>query len=583
MLTTRIYNFLFTTETKIYSKRSLFWLGLSLIFALIYSLIALQEAFSSEYIVQDDARQHIFWMSRFVDPELFPRDLIADYYQSIAPWGYKNFYHLFAWLGVEPLVFCKFVPGILCLVMTGYCFAVTLEILPIPFAGFVAALLFNQNIWLQDGVASATSRAFAYPLFFIFLYYWLQRSLVGVCLAILLMSWFYPSFVLIFAGVLFVQLWRMDGYLPKLNRDKKIYLFSCVGLLVSLVVLLPYLLSSSEFGPTTTLKQARQLPEFISGGRASFFHDDDPWRFWFNASRSGIKLPSALIPDLAYGSLLLPFLLKFPTKFPLSQKIKPRLGYFNNLLLVSFGLFFAAHALLFKLYLPSRYTQQTLKIVIIISASITLMLLVSSILQWAINSQPDSAFKSLLALGITTLFIVALVADPAGRDDFIHTGYQDGRHPQMYQFFQQQPKDIMIASLAAEASALPSLTKRSILVSPEHAIPYHMGYYRPFRQRVVDLIEAQYTTDIKIVQNFITKYKVDFWLLEKSSFIPEYLEQNRWLTDHQAVTQKAIKDLKQGKKPFLDRIQDQCTVFQDTDYTVIASRCINSQLSVISH
>jgi MFS family permease len=580
MLTTRIYNFLFTTETKIYSKRSLFWLGLSLIFAFIYSLIALQEAFSSEYIVQDDARQHIFWMSRFVDSELFPGDLIADYYQSIAPWGYKNFYHLFAWLGIEPLVFCKFVPVILCLIMTGYCFAVTLEILPIPFAGFVAALLFNQNLWLQDGVASATSKAFAYPLFFAFIYYWLRRSLIGVCLTIILMSWFYPSFVLIFAGVLFLQLWRIDGYLPKLNPDKKIYIFSCIGLLVSFVVLLPYLLSSSEYGPTTTLEQARQLPEFISGGRASFFHDDDPWRFWFNATRSGIKLPSALMPDLAYGGLLLPFLLKFPKKFALSQKIKPKLGYFNNLLLVSFGLFFAAHAFLFKLYLPSRYTQHTLKVVVIVAASIALMLLVSTILNWAINSQPYSAFKSFLALAITTLFIISLVTYPATRDDFIHTGYQVGRHPQLYKFFQQQPKDIMIASLATEASVIPSFSKRSILVSSEHAIPYHMGYYQPFRQRAIDLIEAQYTTDFLTVQNFITKYGVDFWLLEKFSLTPEYLEQNRWLLDHQTVTQTAIKNLRQGKQPLLTRIKDKCTAFQDADYTVIASNCINSQSSV---
>jgi hypothetical protein len=577
MLTTKIYNFLFTTETKIYSKQSLFWLGLSLIFAFIYSLIALQEAFSSEYVVQDDARQHIFWMSRFVDPELFPGDLIANYYQSIAPWGYKNIYHLFAWLGVEPLVFCKFVPVILCLVMTGYCFAVTLEILPIPFAGFVAALLFNQNMWLQDGVASATSRAFAYPLFFAFLYYLFRRSLVGTCLTIILMSWFYPSFVLIFAGVLFLQLWRIEGYLPKLNRDKKIYIFSCVGLLVSLVVLLPYLLSSSEYGPTTTLEQARQLPEFISGGRASFFHDDDPWRFWFNATRSGIKLPSALMPDLAYGGLLLPFLIKFPNKFPLSQKIKPQLGYFNNLLLVSFGLFFAAHAFLFKLYLPSRYTQHSLKVVVIIAASIALMLIVSAILNWA-NNQDHSSWKSFLALGITTLFIVTLVTYPVTRDDFIHTGYQVGTHPQLYQFFQKQPKDTMIASLATEASVIPSHSKRSILVSSEHAIPYHMGYYRPFRQKVVDLIEAQYTTNPSIVQNFINKYKVNFWLLEKSSFTPEYLEQNRWLTDHQKVTQQAIQNLKQGKQAVIARIQAQCPAFQDADYTVIASKCISLNL-----
>lgn len=68
-----------------------FWLSLSFAFAIIYGLIALQKAFSNEYVIQDDARQHVFWMRRFIDPDLFPNDLIADYFQSVAPWGYSTF------------------------------------------------------------------------------------------------------------------------------------------------------------------------------------------------------------------------------------------------------------------------------------------------------------------------------------------------------------------------------------------------------------------------------------------------------------------------------------------------------------
>lgn len=583
MLITRIYNFLFATETKICKKRSLWWLGLSLIFAVIYSLIALQKAFSGEYVIQDDARQHIFWMSRFIDSELFPNDLIANYYQSIAPWGYKNLYRIVATFGIDPLVFNKILPGILGLIMTGYCFAVTLELLPIPFAGFVAALLFNQNIWMQDGLTSGTAKAFIYPLFFAFLYYWLRRSLVGVCLTILLLSWFYPSFVLICGGVLFLQLWRVKGYTPRLCADKKVYLFSCIGLAVAFVVLLPYVFAASEYGPTVTLEQARSLPEFEAGGRASFFHDRDPWRFWFNASRSGIKLPSALIPPLSYGGLLLPFLLRFPTQFPLSQKINPKISYLVNLLLVSFALFFAAHALLFKLYLPSRYTQHTLKIVIIPAAAIALILILEAVLNWAINShkqsqqsQYKSNYKSVFSQAITILLIILLVGYPASRNNFINTGYRIGKHPELYKFFQQQPKDILIASLTKEVDSIPSFTQRSILVSREHAIPYHMGYYRPLRQRAVDLIEAQYTTDLQIVKDLIERYGVDFWLIEKSSFTPEYLEGNRWITHHQPVTQKAIEDLKQGKTPAISLLKDSCAVLKDNKYTLISSKCINN-------
>ena len=579
MLVAEVYKFLFSIETKIYTKRSQLWLGLSLAFAIVYSLIALKKAFDGEYIVQDDARQHVFWMSRFSDRELFPDDLIADYFGSIAPWGYKNIYRLAATLGIEPLVFNKFIPGILCIVTTCCCFAVSLELLPIPFGAFVATLLFNQNMWRQEGFTSGTARDFVYPIFLVFLYFLLKRSRLGVCLAILLASWFYPSLVLIFAGVLFVRLWRIDGFRPCL-RDKRHYLFSIIGLCVSVVVLIPYLLATSEYGPTITLEQARSLPEFFAGGRASFFDDEDLWDFWFNGSRSGIKISSALIPQLAYGGLLLPLLLKFRRRFPLTQKINPAIADLRDVLVASFGWFFIAHAVLFRIHLPNRYISRSLKIIIILAASITLLLILEAILRRTINSKPYfKPVKSIIALAMVVLFLTALVGYPATKKTFINTGYQIGEHPELYRFLQQQPKDTLVASLTTEADLIPSFAKRSVLVSREYAIPYHLGYYRPFRQRVADLIIAQYTADLGLVKRFIDRYQVDFWLIEKSSFTPQYLQENRWLKDHQPATQIAMDNLQQGKQGAIALLQNDCSVFQDQKYLVLSSQCILKQSS----
>ena len=76
---------------------------------------------------------------------------------------------------------------------------------------------------------------------------------------------------------------------------------------------------------------------------------------------------------------------------------------------------------------------------------------------------------------------------PALEDNFPNTQYRVGTATTLYEFFQKQPKDIMIASLSLEADNLPTFAQRSVLVSREYAIPYHMGFYRPFRQRVIDL------------------------------------------------------------------------------------------------
>lgn len=141
-------------------SQSVLWFGLSLLVAVLFALDGLRLAFQSPYTVHNDARQHVFWMQRFLEPSLFPADLIADYFQSVAPLGYAMLYKLFASLGIDPLVLNKVLPGIQGLLATIYCFRVCTQVFPIPFAGFLASLLLNQNLWLRDDLSSGTPRAF---------------------------------------------------------------------------------------------------------------------------------------------------------------------------------------------------------------------------------------------------------------------------------------------------------------------------------------------------------------------------------------------------------------------------------------
>ncbi|MEO1672298.1 MAG: hypothetical protein AAFR77_16235 [Cyanobacteria bacterium J06631_2] len=568
------------TETKLYTRRSLFWLGLSLLFTVIYALLALRQAFGSEYVIQDDARQHIFWMSRFIDPELFQNDLIADYYESVSPWGVKTLYRGVAMLGIEPQVFSKFLPGILAIIITIFCFAVSLELLPIPFGAFVISLLFSQNIWAQNGTISGTAKDFVYPLFLSFIYFWLQHceakaldlSLWGICLTILLAAITYPPTVLIFAGVLFLQLWQFKGFVPHLHSNKQVLLFCGIGLTVSFLLLLPYALSSGEYGPTITLEQARNIPQFAKGGRTGFF-DDNLWEYWVSGRRTGLRLYQAFVPYLAATGLFLPWLYKFPQRYSLLQKVNPKISYLGDLLIASMGWFVIAHIILFKLYLPSRYMSRSLRVVMAIAAGIFLMALLEALLTWATNHPRDKG-KSFIAQTVTALFLTLLIGFPLSQKPFLDTYYIKGKHTELYQFIQKQPKDTLVASLTDEADNIGSFAHRSMLSSQEHAIPYHTGYFIPLRQRIFNLIEAQYTADLTVAQDFIQRYGVDLWLIEKSSFNPDYLKNNRWLTDQQPVTQKAIAQLESGVTPAIATLQDTCTIFEDSRYLVLEGKCI---------
>ncbi|HEY9297952.1 MAG TPA: hypothetical protein VIQ31_16655, partial [Phormidium sp.] len=66
MVITHLHKFLTTSTAKTSKSQMIFWFTLSLTFALIYSFLGLKQAFSSSYVVQDDARVYVFWMQRFV-------------------------------------------------------------------------------------------------------------------------------------------------------------------------------------------------------------------------------------------------------------------------------------------------------------------------------------------------------------------------------------------------------------------------------------------------------------------------------------------------------------------------------------
>jgi hypothetical protein len=225
---------------------------------LYFGLISLYHVASSGDLVQDDARLHIVWLHRLMDPSLFAGDPIATYYTAIQPIGFKGFYGLVAALGIDPVAFALVVPLILALVATVYLFWVALLILPVPMAGVLTTLLLNQNIWIKDDLISAAPRAFVYPIFSAFLYYLLRGSQVGILVTLLLLGLFYPQMMLVALGLLTLRLfqWRglgWRGLVPKLSRRQD-YGMWLVALLLTVGLLLLFSTQvGQQVGRLTTL------------------------------------------------------------------------------------------------------------------------------------------------------------------------------------------------------------------------------------------------------------------------------------------------------------------------------------------
>ncbi len=559
MLFSQVHRFLTTfidkTSTNCQqqiSKKTLFWLILSLVFAIFYGTLGLQKAFRGEFVVQDDAREYVFWMQRFVNPELLPHDLIADYFKSITPLGFAAIYKLMASLGIHPLLLSKILPICLGVIVSIYCFWLCLEIFPVPLAGFVSTLLLNQSLWFKSDLVSATPKAFVYPLLLAFLYYLLRKSWLIICLIIVLEGLFYPPLLLISLGIL-------------LMRSRGDYLWLIIILGLTFIVMLPYAIASAEFGPVVTASQAWKMPEFWPGGRHPFF-DPNPWQFWLIGQHSGILPP--LMPPLIWMGLLLPIVVKYSSNFLLVNLIKTQIKILPQIIIVSFTLFFAAHFFLLKLFFPTRYTIHTLRIVMAIAAGIALTVI------W------DSLFRAyqqkhqIWQLILTVILAIVLLFYPNFSGRFPTTDYRQSGEVSLYKFLQQQPQDILIATLADEADNIPTFAQRSILVGREYALPFHLGYYSQIRQRTSDLIDAQYSQDLIAAKQLIQKYKVSFWLVENTAFQSEYLTKKTWLQSFQPAFKKALSNLEQNNTPALAKLIKRCSVLATEKFTLLKAECI---------
>jgi hypothetical protein len=220
----------------------------------------------------------------------------------------------------------------------------------------------------------------------------------------------------------------------------------------------------------------------------------------------------------------------------------------------------AAHLLLFKLHLPGRYSQWPVRLLIVTAAAIALGRM------WDAAQQARFA-RVAIVIGAAVLGIL-----PHLSNDLPNHSYVRGKPRELFEFLRAQPKEAVIASLGAEAGAIPVFAQRSVLASAEHAIPYHVGYYRELRQRGVDLLHAHLTSDPTELREFIEKYGVDFFIIARQPLTVRELNGRQWYKD--LAPPEAFAALDRGAQPALPTFAERCKVWENETLIVLDARAI---------
>ena len=554
-----------------------------LTFTLLFAARTMAPAFEPGQVVQDDAREHVYWMARFRNPELFRADLIADYFQALDPPGYSALYWLLSRVA-DPLQVSKLLPPALGLLTALFTFLLARRLHPAPTGAFLASVLLSWFLWQVDDLASATPRAFL--ALFIAAQLWAlasRRLALGVGL-VGLSGLFYPAAAAVGMGLLGVRVVRWRGWRPGLSRERSVWLALAAAAILVVAAQLPTQLAGARFGKVVSAGEAMTMPEFGPDGRNAYF-GRSWYGYWLDSGRSGLDLrvadhqPATI--SIQLGCLLLAALLPMlarSRRWSAAARLGGQVMILPQLLLASFALFFVAHQVLFHLHYPNRFVRASLPLVVAVAAGLSLGILIEAIsarvaARLGPRLRSGAGSRTALAVGLALVIGTALIVAPAeSQGNFRHD-----RYPLMSEYLRSLPEDTLVAGAPGDLDSVPTFAQRRVLASHESALAFHQGYYGEIRRRINDLIEAYYAESPDEVAQFARRYGVGVFLVNRTAFGQRTfpfawtgLSNGRWEPYTSAVSRK----LQSSDHFALQSVIRPCAAVEDRELVAIPTECL---------
>ena len=294
---------------------------------------------------QPDAQIHTFWMRRFQDPGLFTDPLTSALIKAgYVPLGLQTLYRIASY-AVDPVTLAPWLAVVLAPLSAWLVFLIVREHTDWWPAAWMGAALFMlpvNSLRFSGGHA----RAFAQPVVLLTVYLLLRRRYWTAAAVPAVGGLFYPPGAVSALAIMAASCLTLRGRRPSLERARMLPALACAAV-TGIGLLLPRLIGHEQ--ALLTKAQAHALPDFGPRGQMHFFNNN--LLAILRGTYSGLDIHPALAILLFTPVVLL--LLR-----PRSILLLRRELWW--MLVTSVLLYAVAFAVLFRLYLPNRYTYPLL-------------------------------------------------------------------------------------------------------------------------------------------------------------------------------------------------------------------------------
>ena len=526
----------------------------------------------------NDQYQHVWYWHRAANPGLFPGDRVADYFgqASLTPAGHRWLYQAGLTVVPDPELFAQWLgTGLFAASVLVFYFVAETFLRRVFAAGNrpVAGAAEAYAPALAVGIVAATFAAARCDVFFQtaggFARSHAPLALLLAVLGLLRRNGPLAGAAAVYAALTYPMIWLVIGAatFAAVAYDAIVARSVAKGLhrwwgwavgiglcVVSVALVFAFKPGdvAPEWGPHVGSEEIMTMPEFGPGGRNEIW-EPTMLRTLVTGNRAGLQISHNHLPYVLPVMLL---------AVPMLWRRVPAACW--ALLATALALWVAALLVIPDLYLPSRYVRYVIRPLFALAcggvAAIGTVWLVGVLRQrWRDGLRPSPRVARLAAFATAAVLAVGYfyLTQSEWRSDLAKVNAPKSiRRPAMraaWAAIERLPRDTLVAAHPLDADPIPLLARRSVLISDEYALAYHLGFYEQLaKPRLQAALDAVYATQWSDVERLRDDYGVDVLLVDRGRYDP------------------TRRDVIQYHRPFADQIAADFAAGSERGFAVLS-------------